>query len=196
MLSFNTTKAPEEVRSFFSCFQKQEHETLTSLLVTLAVKTLRKYKKLELNDLKKLISSSEVIGKTEENVEKLQNMIKTLQNSLILMQEGLEKPKTFEKSTGMSPLCCITNQESSRNSRRAVKKVDFWNQTDEKENFEPSKSTRTTWNRNTEINWVHDFSKEVKKLPKGKSPLVIRESRISILSNQTKSKYSSIDEFF
>ena len=196
MLSFNINKVPEEVRNFFLGFPKQEHETLTSLLVALAVKTLRKYKKLELNDLKRLISSSEVIGKTEENVEKLQNMIKTLQNNLILMQEGLEIPKTSEKSTAMNPLCCQLNEESCRSSRRAAKKVDFWNQTDEKENFEPSRSTRTTWNRNTEINWVHDFSKEVKKLPKGKSPLVIRESRISILSNQTKSKYSSIDEFF
>jgi hypothetical protein len=190
---FNLNKSSEEIRNFFSSFPRSEHESLLNVLLELSIKTLKKYPKLSISGLKKLVYSSEIIGRTEENVEKLQETIKKLQNNIFQFEMTLCKTKGVDKSTEMTPFCCDLRKVENK---KMVKKVDFWNQTDEKENFNPSKSTRTTWNRNTEINWVHDFSGEVKKLPKNKSPLVIRESRISILSNQPKSKYSSIDEFF
>ena len=175
----NFIKANEDLKNFFNLYPQQDHEALVQILLQLGQKTVSQYSKLTIPGMRRLLNSSQVILKTEQYIEKLQENIMSLQTTLNTLH-GVNFSSS-EKST---------NTEFS--SKKPMKKVDFWNQTEEKENI-PLSKPRVAWSKNTELNWVHDFSGEVKRLPKSKSPLLIRESRISILS---KSKYSSIDEFF
>lgn len=176
----NLIKSNEDLKNFFNIYPQQDHDTLIQLLLQIGLKTLSQYPKLSIPSIRKLLNSSQIVLQTEQNIEKLQENLKTLQNTLNTLQQSVSI-STSQKST---------NTEFSL--KKPSKKVDFWNQTEDKENVPPARP-RATWSKNSELNWAHDFSGEVKKLPKAKSPLLIRESRISLLP---KSKYSSIDEFF
>lgn len=197
MLSIsNIINSSEEAKKFLAKFPKNEHELAVKYTFLFGITVLNQYKSPNLISLKQLIKSTEIVTYTEQTV-------KALQEKMLILQQEIEK---LDNKTEVSEKCEKATETRSFNDenfaqtdnswgKKSLKKVDFWNQTENKENFE-DKLSKSAWKKPNDTNWAYDFSSEVKKMPQLKNPIIIRESRISILSNQSKSRLSSLDNYF
>ena len=182
----NDYKRCEEIQQYLSRFSKLEQEEALHHTLLFGISILIKYHKLNLPKIKLLAKSSQKINFTEQTVDSLQNKIQDMQKIIADLNKQLMRVEKLDKSTETLPThkIGIYSQPEENSYKRSVKQVDFWNQTDKENTLVP---TRSCWKRNTEMNWMQDFSDQVKKIPNSHSP-IIRESRISILSNQDKAK--------
>ena len=195
----NLIQFSEEIKRFLSKFAKAEHESVLNYILLFGISILNRYPKLNLTQLKMILKSSQQVSYTEQTIESLQTKIQELQQTISKLQEKTLFIEKFDKNTETANEKIVEGFTQSEQiysaSKKSSKKVDFWNQTEEKENLPQFTSQRACWEKKNEINWVQDFSSHVKNIPKSRTP-IIRESRISILSNQDKAKRSSLDNYY
>jgi hypothetical protein len=196
---FNLNNITEDIKKFLSKFNRSDYSSVLYFTVLFGISVLDQYPQLNLQKIKSLCKSSQQVMNTEQILKALQGKIMELQEQIYTLEEKTNSIERFDKSTETESLSDndLLDKNSSGQifSKKKAKKVDFWNQTEEKENFSKTKTERTCWKPNSEINWMQDFSNQVKKIPKKRIPIV-RESRISILSNQDKYKCSPVENFY
>lgn len=169
------SQCSEEIERFLKKFVKSEQETVLAYTVLVGISSLSKYQKLTLSQIKSIAKSSQKIIYTEQTITELQEKINDFQKNIeSLTQQTIPTDKS-DKSTETESV-----QPEVSKIIKTSKKVDFWNQTEEKENFTQA-PIRGCWQKKPELTWMHDFSSDVKKLPVPSQ--IIRESRISILSS-------------
>ncbi|OMJ79192.1 hypothetical protein SteCoe_20844 [Stentor coeruleus] len=192
----NIINSSEEARKFLAKFPKNEHELAVRYTFLFGITVLNQYKSPNLTSLKQLVKSTQIVTCTEQTVKDLQEKMLILQQEIAKLDNKTELPEKCDKATETRSFNDNNvAQTDDLWGKKSSKKVDFWNQTENKENFE-DKSSRAAWKKPNETNWAYDFSSEVKRIPQLKNPIIIRESRISILSNQSKSRLSSLDNYF
>ena len=147
----NSFKLPEEIRSFLSKFNRNEQEPVVINTLMIGISVLSQYSKLTCLQVKNLAKSFGQVAYTEKNIQILENKIKELQNELSKLDNTTVPIEKTDKSTETLGSFNEYSQSNDLQTKKTIKKVDFWNQTENKENLE-NKTTRTQWKKIPKVN--------------------------------------------